>query len=84
MRDCIGGRDQVGPIWLDIEQWDLPSSPGAWRNRGSYEVLMASKRPDPTINNQRGPIVDLLSWGSIAWQQIPVRSFTAPIPMVPS
>jgi glycosyltransferase involved in cell wall biosynthesis len=34
---------------LDIEQWDLPFIAWAWRNRHDYDVLIASKRADPTI-----------------------------------
>jgi glycosyltransferase involved in cell wall biosynthesis len=37
---------------LDIEQWDPPFITWAWRNRESYEVLIASKRADATINHQ--------------------------------
>lgn len=37
---------------LDIEQWDLPFINWAWRNRESYDALIASKRADATINHQ--------------------------------
>lgn len=37
---------------LDIEQWDLPFIAWAWRNRDSYDALIASKRADATINHQ--------------------------------
>src|ERR1700739_155135 len=37
---------------LDIEQWDLPFITWAWRNRDSYDALIASKRADATINHQ--------------------------------
>jgi glycosyltransferase involved in cell wall biosynthesis len=37
---------------LDIEQWDLPFIAWSWRNRGGYDVLLASKRADPTICHQ--------------------------------
>jgi glycosyltransferase involved in cell wall biosynthesis len=37
---------------LDIEQWDLPFITWAWRNRESYDALIASKRADATINHQ--------------------------------
>ncbi len=38
---------------LDIEQWDLPFMTWAWSNRHDYDVFLASKRADPTINFQR-------------------------------
>jgi glycosyltransferase involved in cell wall biosynthesis len=37
---------------LDIEQWDLPFIAWSWRNRENYDVLMASKRADPSISRQ--------------------------------
>lgn len=37
---------------LDIEQWDPPFIWWAWRNRESYDALIASKRADATINHQ--------------------------------
>lgn len=38
---------------LDIEQWDLPFMTWAWRNRDLYDLFIASKRADPTINFQQ-------------------------------
>ncbi len=37
---------------LDIEQWDLPFMAWAWLNRDSYDLFLASKRSDPTLNFQ--------------------------------
>jgi len=37
---------------LDIEQWDPPFITWAWKNRRSFDLFIASKRADPTINNQ--------------------------------
>lgn len=37
---------------IDIEQWDLPFLAWSWANRESYDVFLASKRSDPTINFQ--------------------------------
>jgi glycosyltransferase involved in cell wall biosynthesis len=37
---------------LDIEQWDLPFLAWSWTNRDSYDLFLASKRSDPTINAQ--------------------------------
>lgn len=47
---------------LDIEQWDLPFMTWAWSNRDQYDVFLASKRADPTLNFQR-PYRWLLSTG---------------------
>jgi glycosyltransferase involved in cell wall biosynthesis len=38
---------------LDIEQWDLPFIAWSWVNRNSYDIFLASKRADPTINFQQ-------------------------------
>jgi hypothetical protein len=38
---------------LDIEQWDLPFISWAWNNRHQYDLLIASKRADPTLNFQK-------------------------------
>lgn len=38
---------------LDIEQWDLPFLNWAWTNRHHYDVFIASKRADPTLNFQQ-------------------------------
>ena len=38
---------------LDIEQWDLPFMTWAWRNRHQYDLFIASKRADPTLNFQQ-------------------------------
>lgn len=47
---------------LDIEQWDLPFITWAWANRNRYDLCLASKRADPTINFQ-WPYRRLLSAG---------------------
>jgi glycosyltransferase involved in cell wall biosynthesis len=38
---------------LEIEQWDVPFMNCAWANRASYDVFIASKRADPTLNFQQ-------------------------------
>jgi glycosyltransferase involved in cell wall biosynthesis len=38
---------------LDIEQWDLPFLVWAWGNRNCYDLFIASKRSDPTLNHQQ-------------------------------
>ena len=45
---------------LDIEQWDIPFMTWAWANRNDYDLFIASKRADPTINFQH-PYRRLLS-----------------------
>jgi len=47
---------------LDIEQWDLPFLTWAWDNRNCYDLFVASKRSDPTLNHQQ-PYRRLLSAG---------------------
>jgi glycosyltransferase involved in cell wall biosynthesis len=37
---------------VDIEQWDLPFIAWSWKNREMYDLLLASKRADPTICHQ--------------------------------
>jgi glycosyltransferase involved in cell wall biosynthesis len=54
---------------LDIEQWDIPFMTWAWANRASYDLFIASKRADPTINFQR-PYRRLLSAGLNAMLQV--------------
>jgi len=57
---------------LDIEQWDLPFMSWAWRNRGDYDVFIASKRADPTLNFQQ-PYRRFLSAGLNAALQVLFR-----------
>jgi len=54
---------------LDIEQWDLPFMTWAWRNRHQYDLFVASKRADPTLNFQR-PYRKFLSAGLNAVLQL--------------
>lgn len=37
---------------LDIEQWDFPFLAWSWQHRTAYDVFLASKRSDPTLNFQ--------------------------------
>ena len=37
---------------VDIEQWDFPFIAWSWKNRNSYDALIASKRADFTICHQ--------------------------------
>lgn len=54
---------------LEIEQWEAPFIAWAWKNRNSYDLLMGSKRADPTINHQE-PYRKLLSCGLNAMLQL--------------
>jgi glycosyltransferase involved in cell wall biosynthesis len=54
---------------VDVEQWDLPFIRWAWQNRHLYDLLLASKRGDPTICGQ-SPYRRLLSCGLNALQQL--------------
>jgi len=50
------GLRASGTKWtymLDIEQWDMPFLTWAWTNRHQYDVFIASKRADPTLNFQQ-------------------------------
>ena len=47
---------------IDIEQWDIPFVRWAWNNRECYDLFIASKRADPTLN-QQPPYRRVLSWG---------------------
>jgi len=57
---------------LDIEQWDLPFMTWAWANRSQYDVFIASKRADPTLNFQH-PYRRILSAGLNAALQVMFR-----------
>ena len=57
---------------LDIEQWDLPFMTWAWNNRDLYDVFIASKRADPTLNFQQ-PYRRFLSAGLNAVLQVLFR-----------
>jgi hypothetical protein len=54
---------------IDVEQWDVPFVTWAWRFRERYDLFIASKRADPTLNRQ--PLLRyLLSWGLNALLQL--------------
>ena len=57
---------------LDVEHWDLPFIAWSWRQRNSYDLFLASKRADPSINEQR-PYRRLLSCGLNALLQLFVQ-----------
>ena len=54
---------------LDIEQWDLPFIAWSWKTRRDYDAFIASKRADPTLNEQHA-YRRFLSWGSNCLLQI--------------
>lgn len=54
---------------IDVEQWDVPFLAWAWRFRDRYDLFIASKRSDPTLNRQ--PLIRyVLSWGLNALLQL--------------
>lgn len=66
------GLQQAATKWvyqIEIEQWDLPFMAWAWKNRDSYDLLLGSKRADPTLNHQE-PYRRLLSCGLNAILQL--------------
>jgi glycosyltransferase involved in cell wall biosynthesis len=54
---------------IDVEQWDMPFLAWAWANRNSYDLFIASKRADPTLNRQH-MVRRILSWGLNALLQL--------------
>ena len=54
---------------LDIEQWDLPFLTWAWKHREQYDAFIASKRADPSLNQQQ-PYRRFLSCGLNAALQV--------------
>jgi glycosyltransferase involved in cell wall biosynthesis len=52
-----------------IDEWDVPFLNWAWNNKDKYDLLMGSKRADPTLNNQH-PYRKFLSWGLNALLQL--------------
>jgi glycosyltransferase involved in cell wall biosynthesis len=54
---------------LDIDQWDLPFMTWAWNSRQQYDLFIASKRADPTLNFQ-APYRRFLSAGLNAALQV--------------
>jgi glycosyltransferase involved in cell wall biosynthesis len=37
---------------ISIEEWDIPFFHWAWRHRDRYDLILGSKRADPTLNRQ--------------------------------
>lgn len=47
---------------INIDFWDMPAIAWSWKNRADYDMIIASKRSDPTINRQ-DRYRRTLSWG---------------------
>lgn len=47
---------------INIEQWDMMFLAWCWNNREKYDLMLGSKRADPTTNHQ-SKYRRLLSWG---------------------
>jgi glycosyltransferase involved in cell wall biosynthesis len=54
---------------IDVEQWDVPFLSWAWKHRDRYDLFIASKRSDPSLNKQP-KYRYLLSWGLNALLQL--------------
>jgi hypothetical protein len=52
LRAGLSGARTRWVYLIDIEQWDLPFLAWSWANRTSYDLFLASKRADPTLNFQ--------------------------------
>jgi glycosyltransferase involved in cell wall biosynthesis len=49
------GLEETESPWshiINIEQWDIPFFYWAWENREEYDLILGSKRADPTLNHQ--------------------------------
>jgi len=62
LRAGIGAARAPWIHLIDVEQWDIPFLTWAWRNREKYDLFIASKRADPTLNHQN-QLRRFLSWG---------------------
>ena len=47
---------------INVEQWDMPFLEWAWTHRRRYDLILGSKRADPTVNHQSTQR-RFLSWG---------------------
>ena len=54
---------------VDLDQWDNPFLQWSWRYRYEYQLIISSKRADPSINKQ-SRFRFILSWGLNAALQI--------------
>jgi Glycosyl transferase family 2 len=54
---------------IDVEQWDVPFLSWAWKHRDRYDLFIASKRSDPSLNRQPRYRY-ILSWGLNALLQL--------------
>jgi len=59
------GLRQVTTPWaktIDVDWWDVPFLAWSWSVKDDHDLLIGSKRADPTLNAQR-PYRVFLSWG---------------------
>jgi hypothetical protein len=69
VRTGLSAVDSEFAHMVDVEQWDVPFLTWAWRHREKYDLFIASKRADPTLNQQ--PLLRyFLSWGLNALLQL--------------
>jgi glycosyltransferase involved in cell wall biosynthesis len=69
LRAGLNASDTPWVKSIDVEQWDIPFFAWAWANRHDYDVLIGSKRADPTLN-QQSSYRYFLSWGLNALIQL--------------
>jgi glycosyltransferase involved in cell wall biosynthesis len=69
MRVGLMAVDTAWVITVDVEQWDTQFLKWAWRNRERYDLIIGSKRADPSINHQTSYRY-FLSWGLNALIQL--------------
>ena len=69
IRHGVTESDNVFVFIVDLDQWDDAFIRWAWRYRQSYDLILSSKRADPSINQQSRSRF-ILSWGLNAVLQL--------------
>lgn len=69
LRAGLNAADTPWVKSVDVEQWDIPFYAWSWAKREDYDILIGSKRADPTLNKQ-SPYRYFLSWGLNALIQL--------------
>lgn len=69
LRTGLLAADTPWAYVLPIDEWDFQFVAWAWKNRHEYDMLLGSKRADPTINQQFF-YRRFLSWGLNACLQL--------------
>jgi glycosyltransferase involved in cell wall biosynthesis len=69
IRHGVTESDYTFVFIVDLDQWDDAFIRWAWRYRQSYDLIVSSKRADPSIN-QQSRLRFVLSWGLNAVLQL--------------